>query len=94
MVSKIIIHSACIGLFWRQNMSLFCCSCRGSVTVLAVFRSYSSGVTMSAGSCEPHRGRAYDADLKWRMVYQREMLGLTYEEIATNLWILPLFGEL
>ena len=44
---------------------------------------------MSSGSSEPHRGRVYDDDLKWRMVYQREMLGLTYEVIATNLNVDP-----
>ena len=36
-------------------------------------------------SMEPCRSRAYDEDLKWRMVYQRKMLGLTYEQIANNL---------
>ena len=35
-------------------------------------------------SMEPHRTRAYGEDLKWRMVYQRLMLGLTYQQIAKN----------
>ena len=36
-------------------------------------------------SCEPLRGRAYDEDIRWRMIYQREMLGLTFQEVANNL---------
>ena len=36
-------------------------------------------------SLEPLRGKAYHEDLKWRMVYQREMLGLSYQQIASNL---------
>ena len=36
-------------------------------------------------SSEPLRSRAYHEDLKWRMVYQREMLDLSYQQIATNL---------
>ena len=38
-------------------------------------------------SMEPHRTRAYSEDLKWRMVYQCLMLGLTYQQIATNLCV-------
>ena len=40
---------------------------------------------MSAMSCEPLRGHAYGEDLRWRMIYQREMLGFTYKDIAKNL---------
>ena len=36
-------------------------------------------------SSEPLRSRAYHEDLKWRMIYQRKMLGLTYQQIAMNL---------
>ena len=36
-------------------------------------------------SLEPLRGKAYHEDLKWRMVCQREMLGLSYQQIASNL---------
>ena len=36
-------------------------------------------------SLEPLRGKGYHEDLKWRMVYQREMLGLIYQQIASNL---------
>ena len=36
-------------------------------------------------SLEPLRGKAYHEDLKWRMVYQLEMLGLSYQQIASNL---------
>jgi len=41
---------------------------------------------MSAmSSCEPLRGLAYGEDLRWRMIYQRELLGFTYKDIAKNL---------
>ena len=42
-------------------------------------------VNLIMASMEPHRTKAYGEDLKWRMVYQRLMLGLTYKQIATNL---------
>ena len=38
-------------------------------------------------SMEPHRTRSYSVDLKWRMVYQRLMFGLTYQQIAKNLCV-------
>ena len=36
-------------------------------------------------SLEPLRGKSYHEDLKWRMVYQRKMLGLTCQQVACNL---------
>ena len=36
-------------------------------------------------SLEPLRGKAYHEDLKWCVIYQREMLGLNYQQIASNL---------
>lgn len=36
-------------------------------------------------SCESQRTRAYADDLRWRMIYQCEALGETYQKIATNL---------
>ena len=36
-------------------------------------------------TCEPKRSSAYSEDLPWRMVWQREVLDLRYEEIAKNL---------
>ena len=36
-------------------------------------------------TCEPKRCSAYSEDLRWRMVWQREVLDLKYEEIAKNL---------
>ena len=36
-------------------------------------------------SCESARTKAYINDLRWRMEYQRCMLGLTYEEVASRL---------
>lgn len=36
-------------------------------------------------SCESRRSSAYSEDLRWRIVWQREGLGYTYKQIATNL---------
>ena len=36
-------------------------------------------------SCEPFRSSAYQDDLRWRIVWQREGLGLSCQEIAGNL---------
>ena len=38
-------------------------------------------------SYEPDRTKHYDNDLRWRMVYQREVLGYTYTLIAKNLGV-------
>ena len=51
----------------------------------------SSSFEMATGgkhtSYEPKRCKAYSSDLRWRMVYQRQCLGLTYEAIGTNLGV-------
>lgn len=36
---------------------------------------------------EPHRSSAYSDDLRWRMVYQKEVLGLTCHKVARNLGV-------
>ena len=36
-------------------------------------------------SCEPMRTSAYSEDIRWRMVWQREVQGLTLERVACNL---------
>ena len=36
-------------------------------------------------SCEPMRTSAYSEDIRWRMVWQREVQGLTLEQVAWNL---------
>ena len=38
-------------------------------------------------SCEPRRTSAYSDDLRWRMVWQRDGLGCTYDGIARNLCV-------
>ena len=40
---------------------------------------------MSKASCEPGRRSAYGEDLRWRIVWQREVLGYKYGQIASNL---------
>ena len=40
-----------------------------------------------ATSCEPKRCSAYSDDLRWRILYQRTALGLSYREIAANLCV-------
>ena len=42
---------------------------------------------MMAHSYEPSRTSAYNEDLRWRMVWQREALGCTYDQIASNLGV-------
>ena len=42
---------------------------------------------MAAMSAEPGRTKAYSADLRWRIVWQRIGQDLTYREIAANLCI-------
>ena len=44
-------------------------------------------ILMATTSCEPKRSSAYSGDLRWRVVYQREGLELSYERIAANLSI-------
>lgn len=44
---------------------------------------------MAASSCEPKRCSAYAQDLRWRMVYERQVLGLTYHNIGANLHVDP-----
>jgi len=39
----------------------------------------------SMASLEPLQGKAYHKDLKWHMLHEQEMLGLNYQEIASNL---------
>ncbi len=36
-------------------------------------------------SAEPGRKKAYGINLRWRVVYQRIGMNLTYDKIATNL---------
>ena len=36
-------------------------------------------------SCEPMQTSAYSEDIRWRMVWQREVQGLTLEQVACNL---------
>ena len=45
----------------------------------------SAMATASGSSAEPHRTSAYSSDLRWRMVYQKELLGLTCREVGENL---------
>lgn len=42
-----------------------------------------------AYSCESGRRKAYSNDLRWRMIFQREMLGLSYEEVGLRLSVDP-----
>jgi len=40
-----------------------------------------------AASYEPRRTSAYSEDLRWRIIWQREVLGLKSSEIAANLGV-------
>jgi len=47
------------------------------------------GEMVAVCSFEHSRSKSYSADIRWRMVYQRLMNGLTYEQIAVNLNLDP-----
>ena len=36
-------------------------------------------------SCEPHRSSAYSEDMRWRIVWQSQALGLSLATVAQNL---------
>ena len=40
---------------------------------------------ISREDTEPHRTKAYSNDLRWRMVWQREVLECSYKDISMNL---------
>ena len=42
-----------------------------------------------ASSCESGRRKVNSNDLCWRMIFQREMLGLSYEEVGLRLSVDP-----
>ena len=42
---------------------------------------------MNGSSCEPRRSSAYSEDLRYRMLWQREALGLSYGQISQNLGV-------
>ena len=52
------------------------------------FEKY-SGIIMADISCEPERKQVYSNDMRWHMVWQREVLGYKYDQIAANLNVHP-----
>ena len=50
-------------------------------------RSYLDFEITMESSCEPWRSSAYSVDLRWRMLWQRKALGLTFAVIANNLGV-------
>ena len=54
-----------------------------TVGQLCVFESVCSKMT----SCKPGRTRAYNEDLYWRIVWQREALGKKCRNVALNLGV-------
>ena len=42
---------------------------------------------MAKYSCEPGRRKPYNEDLRWRMIWQKEVLGLKLREVAKNLCV-------
>ena len=40
-------------------------------------------------SCDPKRTSAYSEDIRWRIIWQREVLGLKMEKVAQNLNLHP-----
>ena len=58
-------------------------------TTHAQTTKFKSSAGMAGISCEPGRKKAYSKDLRWRMVWQREVLGFKYHQIASNLNVHP-----
>ena len=50
-----------------------------------IIRSYSTD--KMSYSYQKQRTRAYDVDLRWRVIYQRKALGMTLETVARNLGV-------
>ena len=50
-------------------------------------KQFVATTSWSMTSIEKRRTRAYDDDLRWRMVWQSEVCGLLHEEIAKNLLV-------
>jgi transposase len=42
---------------------------------------------MAGTSCEPGRRKAYSEDVRWRIIWQKEVMGLTVREVASNLGV-------
>ena len=53
----------------------------------ARLRSHTCTQISNMFSCEPRRTSAHSDDLRWRMVWQRDGLGCTYDGIARNLCV-------
>ena len=60
---------------------------RSSFEVPPLSRREIQNRSTSNMSCEPRRASAYSKDLRFRMIWQREALGLTYSQIAANLGV-------
>ena len=66
-------------------------ACVYALCVLNLLRAFKYGkrviqtVSVSRMSAEPHRKKAYSSDLRWRIVYQRIGMGLSFPKIASNL---------
>ena len=66
-----------------MRIALVCAACADS-NLLTMASSYE--LTM-ASSYEPRRASAYSEDLRWRMIWQREVLGYQSSQIAVNLGV-------
>ena len=49
--------------------------------------SYQSLCCVKSVMGEPGRHKSYSEDLRWRIVYQRHLMGLNYREISQNLTV-------
>lgn len=50
----------------------------------ALFRAFQESQSGNM-SCEPYRKKRYDPDLRWRMVFQRKVMGLSVRQNSKNL---------
>ena len=60
---------------------------RSCIAHAQYFKYYLTGKIEAMASYEPQRTSAYSDDLRWRMVWQCEALGLKYSDVASNLGV-------
>ena len=75
--------------------ALYCCfmkSCK--ITIIFNHRSLhmrgrNKNLKIASYSCQPGRRSAYHSDLRWRMIWQREVQGLSLQRVDSNLSVDP-----
>ena len=91
MVSRLLAKKSTLNLeTWHSIMSQSSCTAYAHAVQACTCMRTDAGVfefKLEMATIEPFRVRAYGEDLRWRMVYQCEALGYSYQKIATNLCV-------